>query len=122
MLTNTLIFVMVSDILYKNRQNGISDSQLQSIKMKVSIEHRGVESFKEKSWDSQSMLKKGREIMTVIFRLHKIRSNINLVSYRLISCGTKLSSLRFSAERLKLLLKTARRLIACGRHGKIFHI
>lgn len=90
--------------------------------MKVPIEHRGVESFKEKSWDSQSTLKKGREIMTAIFRLHKIRSNINLVSYRLISCGAKLSSLRFSAECLKLLLKTARRLIACGKHGKIFHI
>ena len=60
--------------------------------------------------------------MTVIFRLHKIRSNINLVSYRLISCGAKLSSLRFSAERLKLLLKTAHPLTAGGKHGKIFHI
>ena len=58
MFTNTLIFVMVSDILYKNQQNGISDSQLYSIKMKVSVEHRGVESFKKRQ-DSQSTVKKG---------------------------------------------------------------
>ena len=89
--------------------------------MKVPVGHRGVESFKKRR-DSQSTLKKGKEIMTVIFRLHKIRSNINLVSYRLISYGTKLSSLRFSAECLKLLLKTARPLTARGKHGKIFHI
>lgn len=37
----------------------------------------------------------------------KIRSNINLVSYRLISCGAKLSSLRFSPGHLRLFLRTA---------------
>lgn len=85
------------------------------------VEHRGVEKLKEKRWDSQSTLKKGKEIMAVIFRLHKIRFNINLVSYRLISCGAKLSSLRFSAGLLKLLLRVACLLTACGKHGNIFH-
>lgn len=50
----------------------------------------------------------GREGNTaVMFRLHKIRSNIHLVSYRLISCGAKRNSLRFSPGRLTLLLRMA---------------
>lgn len=42
--------------------------------------------------------------MTVMLRLRKIRSTINLVSYRLISCGAKLSSRGHCAGCLELLL------------------
>lgn len=36
-----------------------------------------------------------KEIMAVIVRRREIRSDINLVTYRLISCEAKLSSPRF---------------------------
>lgn len=70
------------------------------LKTEILVEHRGVEN--KMTRDSQGTLdsglggpQTGKEIIAVIFRPHKIRPNINLVSCRLTRCGAKLSASDF---------------------------
>lgn len=58
--------------------------------------------------------------MAGMFRLHKISSDIHLVRHRLISCGAKLSSPRFSTGHLTLLLRMAHMPTAHGSMGTYF--
>lgn len=63
------------------------------------------------------------EIVAVRVRLYKIRSSINLVSYRLILCMVKFSSLGFSEGCLRLVLRTCERThepLACGSFSSQF--
>lgn len=74
----------------------------QHLKTEILVEYRGV-GDRERKRGSQGTVEsgpggraqEGKAIMAVTVRRGEIRSNVNLVTYRLSSCGAKLSSLGF---------------------------
>lgn len=103
---------MQSD-LRLNEENGTFQC-FTALKVEILVEHKCWKAreteFNEKRRGRQQTWKPvpGRApIQAVMFRLCKIRININLVSCRLLCCRVKLGSLRFSAECLKLLRRVA---------------